>query len=272
MKSLKWFERRTDETAPEMAVYDPSAPLEERLAGWRETMMLPRKREIFDRTAATIDRDAYAALQREYRDQLSNADSASHAKYLDIARWLAYHTEFAFMLNIDMRKPCSVLNLGAISGQLLAITNAFGHDSIALDMNEREIHRDILELLGIDSIRSPMRLRQPLPAELGKFDVIVSTTQFIGFDVATWQPWTLEDWAGFLEYLCGHHVRYPAEIFIGLRKSIKLEDGQTDYLWPLIDLAEKHGALTVRERAYILFRLDAPLRFDEIDHERWPAP
>lgn len=252
--------------------YRPLEPLADRAARWRREIKDRRRRAIYDRAIASVDAEAYAALQRRYREAADAAsDDRAHVKYLDLAPWFMVHSEIALLLDIDRRPRCSILDIGAGGGQFLAIAKAYGHDVLAFDLADPPVYGDLLALFGIDRIIGGVELGRPLPPEIGRFDLVVVNGQVFDVRPGTRERWELPEWAGFIDYLAAHHLALPGELFIGLNRSAG-PTGREDYYWPLVDLAEAHGAETFRRRAKIRFRFAAPPDFAEVAAVSWPAP
>lgn len=249
--------------------YRPLRSLEERLDGWRTVITDERQRTMFDRVAASIDRTAYAALQEKYREEVLAADELAVTKYLDLAPWFMIHSRIARLLDIDTRAPCSILDIGAGGGQFLAIAKAYGHKVLAFDQPHPPVYGDLLDLYGIQRIEGSVKLGQPLPEAIGRYDMIVINGQV--FDVMPQdrsQRWSVSEWASLIEYLCDTHLDYPGTFFLGLNKSAG-PTGTEEFLYPLVDCAEAHGATVERKRATMHFELAVPLRFADVEHRPW---
>lgn len=249
--------------------YRPLNPLDERIEGWRSVIADERQLAMYDRIAAEIDRPAYAALQDKYRAEVEASDELAVTKYLDLAPWFMIHSRIARLLDIDTRPRSTILDIGAGGGQFLAIAKAHGHDVLAFDQANPPVYGDLLQLLDIPRIEGSVKLGEPLPEGIGRYDMIVINGQV--FDVMPGnrkQRWDVAQWASLIEYLCNAHMTYPGTFFLGLNKSAG-PTGTEDFLWPLVDLAESHGAKVERKRATMLFDLDAPLEFEEVDHKPW---
>ncbi|QLC24435.1 class I SAM-dependent methyltransferase [Parasphingopyxis algicola] len=252
-------------------IYKPLEPLGERLAAWRTVIDDPRQIAIYDRVAESIDPERYAALQKKYAAQIRENDQRATTKYLDLAPWFMIHSRLVRLLDLDRRPPCSILDIGSGGGQFLAIAKAYGHRTLAFDMPEPDHYRDLLALFGIDRVEGAVELGKALPAAIGKFDLIVINGQVFDVFEDRSRRWRLPEWAGFIRHLCAHHLDYPAELFIGLNKS----DGPTgteEFYWPLVELAEKHGAVVDRRYATMDFKLERPLTLDGIDAVEWKPP
>ncbi|MGP1283561.1 MAG: class I SAM-dependent methyltransferase [Parasphingopyxis sp.] len=252
-------------------IYKPLEPLGERLQAWRTVIEDARQMAIYDRVAESVDAERYVALQEKYAAQIRENEQRATTKYIDLAPWFMIHSRLARLLDLDRRPPCSILDIGSGGGQFLAIAKAHGHQTLAFDMPEPDHYRDLLALFGIDRVEGAVELGKPLPAAIGKFDLIVINGQVFDVFKDRSKRWKLPEWAGLIRYLCAHHLNYPGELFIGLNKS----DGPTgteEFYWPLVDLAEKHGATVDRKYATMDFKLEHPLTLDEIDAVEWGSP
>lgn len=250
--------------------YLPLDPLDARLAAWRASIGDPRVLAIFDTVAATVDRDAHRRLQEKYRSRISPENEFAVTKYLDLAPWFKVHARVARALDLDRREPCSILDIGAGGGHFLAIARALGHETLALDLPDHAIYGDLIGLFGLDRVKGGVFLGKALPPEVGRFDLVTIHGQVFDFYPKEKTRWRLPEWAGFLEYLTCAHLRFPGELFVGLNKSAG-PNGNDDYFWPLVELAETHGARIVDERARFHFRLEAPLSFPEVESVEWPT-
>lgn len=251
-------------------VYAPLAPLDAQLKRWRREIGSRRTRAIFDHAAARIDREGHARLQEKHHAEAAVADDSDVLKYLDIAPWLMVHARIAAFLDIDERPPCSILDIGAGGGQFLAIAKAYGHEVTALDMPEPEIYRDLLALFGIPRIEGGVDWRAPLPAPVGRYDLIVIHGQVFDRVGRSSDRWRLPEWIGFLRHLAAQHLDLPGEIFLGLNRSVDTDEGR-DYLWPLVELARSHGARTQPGRPFMHFRLAQSDPFPGEAGIDWPA-
>ncbi|MBC2777530.1 methyltransferase domain-containing protein [Parasphingopyxis marina] len=249
--------------------YRPLRPLKERLKGWRAVVTNERQRAIYDRVAQSVDPAGYAALQQKYREEIEQADELAVTKYVDLAPWFMIHSRIALLLDIDTRPPGSILDIGAGGGQFLAIAKAHGHKVLAFDKADPAVYADLIALFGIPRIEGGVKLGEPLPDELGRHDMVVVNGQvFDVFPGDRSRRWDVPEWASFIEYLCDTRLTYPGTLFIGLNMSAG-PTGTEDFLWPLVDLAERHGAAVDRKRATMRFDLEKPLRFEEIEHRPW---
>lgn len=251
--------------------YKPLEPLDDRIAAWRTVIAGQRRQDVYDTVAASVDRSAYRAIQEKNRILIEQSDQLDPIKYVDLAPWFTIHARLAIKLDLDIRPPCSILDIGAGGGHFLAIARAYGHTVLALDQPNPAVYGDLVELFGVPRILGSVRLREPLPPAIGKFDLICINGQVFDVDHRTRKRWKLPEWTGFIEYLTHHHLNRPGELFIGLNKS----DGPTgteDFFWPLVDLAEARGATIDRQYATMDFKLDAPLAFPEHDPVQWATP
>jgi SAM-dependent methyltransferase len=252
-------------------IYKPLDPLNKRVEAWRVVIEDERQRAIYDRVAASVDRNAYAGLQRKHAPEVERNPQRAVTKYLDLAPWFMIHSRLARLLDLDTRSPCSILDIGSGGGQFLAIAKAHGHEVLGFDMPEPQLYGDLFGLFGIDRVEGGVKLGEPLPTEIGRFDLVVINGQIFDTFKGTKQRWKLPEWTGLIRYLCKHHLDYPGELFIGLNKS----DGPTgteEFYWPLVDLAEAHGASVDRKYATMHFRLDTPPTFPEVESVPWKAP
>ncbi len=268
-KYIRKSPKRPQRPDADGVTYRPLRPLDERIEGWRVVIEDDRQRAMYDTIAAAIDRSAYAALQDKYRDEIEAAEELAVTKYLDLAPWFMIHSRLARMLDIDTRPKCSILDIGAGGGQFLAIAKAYGHDVLAFDKPDPAVYGDLLKLYGIPRIEGGVMLGEPLPNSIGRFDLIMINGQvFDVFPKSGGKRWTVGEWASFLEYLTATHLEYPSTLFVGLNKSSG-PTGVEDFLWPLVDLAEAHGATVERKRATMKFELNEPLTFSEVPKQPW---
>lgn len=272
MAVLKRFRRGTKNSKPprpdaDGVTYRPLEPLDDRVAGWRTVIEDDRQRTMYDRVAASVDREAYAALQERYRGEVEANDQFHFTKYLDLAPWFMIHSRLARLLDIDTRPACSILDIGAGGGQFLAIAQCYGHDVTAFDQSHPAVYGDLMKLFGIDRVEGGVRYGEPLPDGIGRYDLVVINGQI--FDTRLDRTrWDLTEWASFLEYLCAEHINAPGNLFIGLNKSVGPTETE-DYLWPLIEWGAAHGASVERNRATMDLKFDTPPTFDDVPHVPW---
>ncbi len=251
--------------------YRPLEPLAKRGKLWRRKIEDPRRRAIYDRAMASVDRRAYRAIQDKYRKQILRDEERGTSKYIDLAPWFMIHSEIAMQLDLDKRPPCTILDIGAGGGQFLAIAKSLGHEGVALDQPEPELYRDLLALFGIPRIDGQISLGQPLPSAVGRYDLIAINGQIFDVHRPGESRWGLAPWLSLLEYLAENHLNAAGTVYIGLNRS----SGPTyteQYLQPLLDIADKHGRIIDRKRARMVFRLEKLLTFPEDDYEKWSAP
>ena len=249
--------------------YRPLRPLQERIDAWRVVIDDDRQRAMYDIVANSVDRKAYSDLQQRYREEIEASEELAVTKYIDLAPWFMIHSRLARLLDIDTRPKCSILDIGAAGGQFLAIAQCHGHDVLAFDQPNPPVYGDLLNLFGIPRVEGSIKLGKPLPDSIGRFDLIMINGQV--FDVYSKdisKRWDVPEWISFLGYLSATHLNMPGTLFLGLNKSSG-PTGTEDFLWPLVDLAEKQGAVVERKRATIHFSLTEPLRFHEADLQPW---
>lgn len=249
-------------------IYKPLEPLQERIAAWRTVIKNDRQLAIYDRVSASVDEGRYRALQQKYANEIRENEQLATTKYIDLAPWFKLHSRLAQLLDLDRREPCSIFDIGSGGGQFLAIAKAYGHRPLAFDMPEPDHYRDLLRLFGIERVEGGIELGEPLPDAIGKFDLIMINGQVFDTYWPTGQRWKLPEWSGLIRYLCAYHLNYPGGLFIGLNRSDG-PAGTEEFYWPLVDLAERHGATVDRSRATMIFKLDEPLTLDEVDAVEW---
>ena len=250
-------------------VYKPLEPLDRRIALWRTVIEDPRQIAIYDRVAAQVDRESYAALQEKYRHDIDPEQQRAVTKYLDLAPWFMIHSRLATLLDIDTRPPCSILDIGSGGGQFLAIAKAYGHAVTGMDMPKPQLYADLLELFGIERIEGGIALGKSLPGDVGKYDMIVINGQVFDVHGRDRRRWRLPKWKAFIDYLCDRHLNYPGTFFLGLNKSFG--PGSNEFYWPMVDLAEEYGAHVDRQYATMIFNLEEPPDFTKSSSGKWLA-
>ncbi len=241
-------------------------PLDERAEEVRATIEAAETRAIFDRAMNGIDRAKFEKLQSQYRNSILEAQPSAAPKYIDLPRWFLKHGLVFQSLGLHRTEPQHILDIGSGGGQFLHLCKQYGHEGIGLDLARPELYGDLFELFGVKRVIGGVYRGQSLPEPLGRFDLIVIHAPNFDSGSRLEDNWTVNQWAGFLEYLCSEHLDYPGRIFIRLNRHLN-ERGEWVYLMPLIDLAEMHGADVGRIPPRITFELDAPLEFPEIASE-----
>jgi hypothetical protein len=138
----------------------------------------------------------------------------------------------------------SVLDIGSGGGHFLAICKAQGHRTLGLDV-PNALYTQLFQLYGIKRIDEGVTFGKPLPREVGRHDAIVATG--VTFDyhwhgnasARTKARWSVEEWAGFLEYLTANHLNFPGLVYLHVNRGGGSK--QNPFFAPLFQLLDAAG-------------------------------
>lgn len=152
-----------------------------------------------------IDQDAWYRLRDEWAARETREFNQFYIKYFDLDRWLPGAIVVARNAGLIGSRPRRMLDLGCGGGLLGRVAMHFGHDYVGTDVGN-PMFMAMCEALGVRALASPVRRREPLPAELRGFDLITSINPMFyrrelieGRSEQFW--WDDADWEFFLRDL-----------------------------------------------------------------------
>jgi hypothetical protein len=243
--------------------FDPLGDLDERIPLFQNRFSSPVARALFEKVIASVDRDMYKAIQRRHAQTVESGTSHLN-KFLDVPVWVRVHAMAAERMGLLSIPPGRVLDIGSGGGHLLAVCKAYGHEPIGIDV-PNPLYSDLFEMYGIRRIDEGVTFGKALPPEVGRHSAIIATG--VTFDyhwnraesARAKKRWTLEEWAGFLEYLTAEHLNFPAIVYLHVNRGGG--NRANPFFEPLFRLCESAGAEVEYDFGRARFQLDAPLRF-----------
>ena len=208
----------------------PTAPFEERVEQIR-LCLGSQSRAIFDRVVDRVDPAEVARLQLSHGHQfdisrpLAGGPQTGYVKYLDVAYWTADKIMRAETLGLFDTGPKRILDIGCGAGHFLAVCECLGHDAVGIDLSY-PVGDAVAELLGVDRRITEVCPGSPLPANLGRFDIV--TAFAIKFDErdcsaqGSSRYWTDADWDYFLRHVTGEMMCYPGLLHLQFNQRITI--------------------------------------------------
>ncbi len=241
--------------------FEPLSPLSRRIAEVAETIADEAHRTLFERVVGRIDPEAHLALQEKYRSAPGFGDPTYMYKYLDVCPWLKDKVARAFSMGLADSPPLRILDLGAGGGHFLAVCNALGHQTVGIDL-AFPLYIDLCALMDVDRRTWRVNPGQPLPATLGRFDLVTAFQlkfDALGFDRARgWLYWSLADWDFFIRDVTGERMRYPGRLCLQLNSRL-LPDGTRERFADVIAACEAAGARVNETASEISFAPSGPI-------------
>mgnify|MGYP000863188098 CR=1 FL=1 len=138
-------------------------------------------------------------------------------KYLDTNYWVFENLKRIYLLNLHKKNTQSVLDLGAGAGYFAYLCQKYGHNVIALDMDNNPMYNSIIKLLGINRINHKISFGQAIPLDNNlKFNLI--TAFMICFNNHKQKDlWHVEEWDWFIKHLFTR-LQPDGEIFLSFNE------------------------------------------------------
>ncbi|WP_246158099.1 class I SAM-dependent methyltransferase [Reyranella soli] len=202
---------------------------------------------------ARVDSARLDALRTEHAEAMRTADPASGYKYLDVAYFTLLKLLLARELGLDRGPPRRILDIGTAGGHFPFVCRHFGHDVVAIDV-ENPLYEGITACLGVQRTIARVEPYRPLPDLGGRFDLITvcNTTFNERGDPPVY--WTPAEWQFLLDDLVANHLRYPGELYVKLNKEIK----RLAYNRDVLAMANRNAAKVGRWRGVIRMNVAAP--------------
>jgi protein-L-isoaspartate O-methyltransferase len=267
-------ERNMSENLLDEARFDPLGDLDQRAALHQKRFRSAIARAMFEKVIASVDRETYKAIQLRHAEAVKAGNAPALNKFLDVPVWVRAHALAAERIGLLSMRPGRVLDIGSGGGHLLAVCKAYGHEPMGIDV-PNALYSELFRMYGIARFDEGVTYGKALPEQVGRHDAIIATG--VTFDYH-WnkasgrfrERWTLEEWAGFLEYLSAKHLNSPGMLYLHVNRGGGRE---SPFFEPLFRLCESAGAEVEHDRGRARFMLDAPLKFEGIKSV-WnePAP
>jgi SAM-dependent methyltransferase len=137
----------------------------------------------------------------------------SFEKYLNYRFWLLENLTRIFDLGLESSsKKLKVLDIGTGFGYFPFLCSYYGHDAMAIDLNDNEMYNDVIKKLNVK--RHVRRIERNIDIEINeKFDLI--TAFMICFNNhKTEDIWNENDWTFFINSLKENNLNQPGTIFL----------------------------------------------------------
>lgn len=151
-----------------------------------------------DRILGSISPSAIANLRERYPVGLA---FPKINRFADVPYWLRINIERAQDLWLDRSPPLNILDLGCGAGYFLYVCKSLGHDVLGLDIDEHQLFRDTLAMLGVRRVVSRIDPNTPLPELHRTFDLVAAHRicfQRIGGS-RTGEEWGASHWKFFID-------------------------------------------------------------------------
>jgi SAM-dependent methyltransferase len=156
-------------------------------------------------------------------------------------------------LGLDRGPPRRVLDIGTAGGHFAFVCRHFGHDVVAIDI-ENPLLEDIAACLGVQRTIARVEPYRPLP-DLGKrFDLITACNTTFNERGDPPVYWTPAEWQFLLNDLITDRLRYPGELYIKLNKEVQ----RLAYNRDVLAMAGRNGAKVSRRRGVFRMNVAAP--------------
>ena len=162
----------------------------------------------------TINLGQFKVFQERYR---TASPDPGYSKYLNIKIWLEKSLHNYYALDLHRSGPIKILDIGTGCGYFPFICNYYGHQSIALDLDEVPMYREITEFLRIDRRIWKVNPYERLPDVGAKFNLVTAfLVCFNNHD--TPDVWGTKEWAFFLNDLAKNQVVTKGRVFLLLNE------------------------------------------------------
>lgn len=208
----------------------------------------------------TLDFDAYAEMQTKHLEE--HGSGSSRVKWLDLAHYLRVRYSYVVALGLDQRPPLRLLDIACGPGHFGYICRFFGHDVLGIDVPGNEVLNDLIDVLAVPRVATPIKPKTPLP-DIGRFDYV--TAFHANFH---WHKhyglFNYADWALFMEDLLNQHLTAHGQVYLHMndtlsRPGVDLEDAA------FAEFVAAHGGCMLERRTIVID--DAALC-----PKRWQAP
>lgn len=162
----------------------------------------------------TIDMDQFRVFQSKYR---TASPDPGYSKYLNIRPWIQKNVAEYYRLGLNRSKPLRILDIGTGCGYFPYVCNYYGHNSIAIDLDDVPMYNEITAFLGINRKIWKVRAYENLPDFGVKFDLL--TAFLVCFNKHN-SPnlWQESEWTFFLEDIALNQLNRNGRVFLLLNE------------------------------------------------------
>ena len=199
------------------------------------------------RVLETLDPKKVAELRARYPQ---GPDFPKINRFADVPYWIRINVERAQDIWLDRTPPLQILDLGCGAGYFLYVCKYFGHDVLGLDLDQEQLFRDTLALLGVERVVSRIDPNVPLP-ELGrKFDLVAAHRicfQRIG-GARSGREWTTAHWKFFIDDVRSRFLAPGGRLILDFNPR---PDGSSFFTPELRAFFQSQGAHIFRSKALL---------------------
>jgi SAM-dependent methyltransferase len=212
-----------------------------KLARWaRRKYYLPSAESLL----LSIDAKKLNAVRQIHAAGISDQDlraTKTQLKYLDPLRQLRRNLRRAYELNLHGRPALNILDLGCGSGYFLKVCEALGHAVTGFDLDESDIYRDLIAVLGIRRITGRILAYEPTPGIEERYDLV--TAFAICFNNHNEpEPWGCGEWEYFLRDTTSRFLKPEGKLILKLNPRDGMEGEAAFYSPELKAFFQRLGA------------------------------
>ncbi len=179
--------------------------------------------EVSSRGSAAFPQHLLEGLDLAAFDELcrSTEERRDHKlKYGDLDLWMGRAWKEATRLGLDRSPPLDVLDIGMGAGYFLYVCQRLGHRCVGLDRpGPYPFWQGLRRWLGIRRVvEHTIKPYEPLPASLGKFDLVTSFRAQFNYNSDERRLWNLDEWGFFLDNLRDNVLKLEGGFALKLAK------------------------------------------------------
>jgi SAM-dependent methyltransferase len=162
-----------------------------------------------------LDRSTFDGLRRSTEEERQHKLS-----YGDVELWMGRAWKEATRLGLDHSAPLGVLDIGMGAGYFLYVCQRLGHRCVGLDRGGPfSFWQNLRQWFGIHRVvEHTIKPYEPLPATLGKFDLVTAFRVQFNFNSAEKRLWNLDEWTFFLDDLRDNVLKSGGRFALKLAK------------------------------------------------------
>jgi len=182
-----------------------------RVRNLRHVVAFVRSRLLVGGIIKDIDLDAFSVFQNSY----CNADPRPHgySKYLDIRYWMAESLMRYLYYGLDRSQPLRILDIGTGCGYFPYICTKFGHQAMAVDLDEVPMYNEIIRFLKVNRLTLCVEKFKPFPDFGMKFDLITAFMIKFNCHYSSAQ-WGVDEWKFLLDDFRANHLTEDGKVIL----------------------------------------------------------